>query len=82
MVDFENSYIPAFNPNTGIRCPDEIVFFDYVTQLGVIKSNQNNGTWYLSMYFYNTNHQSAQKTKFSIKDFFSKCDEICRKPRI
>ena len=44
MVDFENSYIPAFNPNTGIRCPDEIVFFDYVTQLGVIKSNQNNGT--------------------------------------
>ena len=25
---------------------------------------------------------TAQKTKFSIKDFFSKCDQICRKMRI
>ena len=25
---------------------------------------------------------TAQKMKFSIKDFFSKCDQIRRKPRI
>ena len=31
------------------------------------------------------NHQfriTGQKMKFSIKDFFSKCDQICRKLRI
>ena len=28
------------------------------------------------------NDTTAQKMKFSIKDFFSKCDQICRKPRI
>ena len=27
-------------------------------------------------------HATAQKMKFSIKDFFSKCDQILRKPRI
>ena len=25
---------------------------------------------------------ATQKAKFSIKDFFSTCDQICRKPRI
>ena len=27
-------------------------------------------------------YHTAQKMKFSIKDFFSKCDQICRKLRI
>ena len=27
-------------------------------------------------------HNTAQKMKFSIKNFCSKCDQICRKPRI
>ena len=29
--------------------------------------------WYVPLHFYST----AQKIKFSIKDFFSKCDQIC-----
>ena len=31
---------------------------------------------------YETAHHTAQKMKFSIKDFFSKCDQIRRKLRI
>ena len=29
-----------------------------------------------------TKDSTAQKMKISIKDFLSKCDQICRKPRI
>ena len=34
------------------------------------------GSWLLSRII------TAQETKFSIKDFFSECDQICRKLRI
>ena len=33
-------------------------------------------------YRFRTIHRTAQKMKFSIKDFFSKCDQIRRKLRI
>ena len=33
-------------------------------------------------YSYNYSDTPAQKIKFSMKDFFSKCDQICRKLQI
>ena len=70
---FQWNYIESLKSISGNK--DKETMFPVVSRsdIQVKLSARNIGRDELNLY------STAQKTKFSFKDFFSKCDQICRK---
>ena len=54
--------------------------FIFVQAGSCVNTENQHGTFLLNIFVKNSN--TAQEMKFSNKDFFSKCDQICRKRQI
>ena len=63
-------------------CPSNVPNLLYVATMIKIQTVLWHFIFFLPLRFYWEVTDTAQKMKFSIKDFFSKCDEICSFRRI